>query len=78
MRYLRPGTIAAAGMLLFIGGLIYSIVFAGIPYQDPTPQMYATWKLHHRVGDLVILAGLVVLAGSLLWALARWIALARR
>jgi hypothetical protein len=46
MRYLRPGTIAAAGTLLFIGGLIYSIVFSGIPYQDPTPQMYATWKLH--------------------------------
>jgi hypothetical protein len=78
MRYLRPGTIAAAGMLLFIGGLIYSIVFAGIPYQDPTPRMYATWKLHQRVGDSLMLAGFVVLAGGLLWALARRIALARR
>jgi hypothetical protein len=78
MRYLRPGTIAAAGTLLFIGGLIYSIVFSGIPYQDPTPQMYATWKLHQRVGDSLMLAGFVVLAGGLLWALARRIALTRR
>ncbi len=78
MKFPRPRTIAAAGMLLFIGGLIYSIVFAGIPYQDPTPQMYATWKFHQQIGDSLMLAGLVLLAGGLLLGLARKIAGVRR
>lgn len=78
MRYLRLGTLVAAGVLLLIAGLVYSVVFAGIPYQDPTPQMYATWKSYQRIGDSLMISGLVVLASGGLWVLVRWIARPRR
>ncbi len=60
--------IAACGLGLIITGFAYDVLFAGIPYQDPTPELQATWEFHkgvadlfYRTGGLVFLVGLVAM-----------------
>ena len=52
-----PVVLVATGLLLIAGGFIYDVLFAGIPYQDPTPEMSARYDLHSRVASVVYLAG---------------------
>ncbi len=37
------------GLLLLASGFVYDLVFAGIPYQDPTPAMSARYAFHARI-----------------------------
>jgi hypothetical protein len=55
------------GLLLLASGFVYDLVFAGIPYQDPTPAMSARYALHARIalgmwgiGGVAFLSGTVV------------------
>ncbi|WP_145372124.1 hypothetical protein [Maioricimonas rarisocia] len=41
-----PLLLAAAGLLLLVTGFVYDVIFAGIPYQDPTPDMSARYARH--------------------------------
>jgi hypothetical protein len=50
----------AAGLFLFIGGFIYDVIFAGIPYQDPTPEMLARYNHHSRIASTIQLSGVGV------------------
>jgi hypothetical protein len=51
--------------MLVVGGFVYDVVFAGIPYPDPTPAMEADYAHHARVASLIRWAGLLVaLAGG--------------
>jgi|GEM_PF-3337006 len=61
-----PSFVIAAGIVLSFAGLTYDIIFAGIPYQDPSPQlqaaylenaMYATKLI--RIGGFVTFLGIV-------------------
>ncbi len=56
----------AAGLMLLLAGFVYDVVFAGIPYQDPTPELAAGYARHadtaacmFRSGAAVFVAGLV-------------------
>lgn len=51
--------ILCIGAAVFIGGIIYDIAFAGIPYQDPTPEM----QQRHEVRSGVAAAFYVVCFG---------------
>ena len=58
--------IAVCGLCLIISGFVYDVLFAGIPYQDPTPELLATWEFHkgiadifYRTGGLVLLIGII-------------------
>ena len=45
-------------------GVVYDVVFAGIPYPDPTPEMAAAYARHAGVAATIRWVGLgVVLAG---------------
>lgn len=56
----------AGGILLAILGFGYDVMFAGIPYQDPTPKMEANYQFHSMVADVIFWSGvLVLMAGSL-------------
>jgi hypothetical protein len=55
------------GLLLLASGFVYDLVFAGIPYQDPTPAMSARYAFHARIalgmrgiGGVAFLSGTVV------------------
>ena len=56
-----PLVLVAVGPLLILGGFVYDVVFAGIPYQDPTPEMSARYALHSGVASAFYLAGAAAL-----------------
>ena len=65
MRWLKGvrGAIGA-GSLLILCGFGWDLFFAGIPYQDPTPQMQASWQMHNTSAEWTMAAGpLLILAG---------------
>lgn len=53
MRRFWPQAIIAAGLLLLVGGFIYDVMFAGIPYQDPTPEMSVRYALHSGIASTI-------------------------
>ena len=55
-------TLAAPGIgtLIVMSGFVYDVVFAGIPYQDPTPELQARYDFHRAVGDAIYTTGGVV------------------
>lgn len=55
-----------AGLCIIAAGVVYDIIFAGIPYQDPTPAMLVTWNLHKSVAGVFYKAGGMLLAAGLI------------
>ena len=62
-------------MIVFVG-LVYDVVFAGIPYQDPPPELLADYNFHstiasliYKVGGIVFLLGLVAI--PFLWKMSK-------
>jgi hypothetical protein len=71
MRLFRPFPVVLLGLTLTVLGIVYAVVFVGIPYPDPTPEQAARQRLHDRVSTSMMLSGLAICAGGTLWALAR-------
>ncbi len=61
MRWRLPLALLASGILVTLAGLGYDLTFAGIPYQDPTPEMAVRFRFHSRVARVIELGGLEVL-----------------
>lgn len=53
-----PRVLAALGVLLFLGGFLYDVEFAGIPYQDPTLDQTAAYHLHAWIAAMIRETGL--------------------
>lgn len=70
-RRLWPSILIAAGVSLFIAGFIYDVVFAGIPYQDPTPEMSARYARHASVASAIRWCGAGVFFIGLLAGIVR-------
>lgn len=49
---------AVSGGILVIAGLYFTMVKAGLPYQDPTPEMVAQYECDMGIGMVLLLAGL--------------------
>ena len=50
----------AIGILIVMSGFVYDVAFAGIPYQDPTPELQARYDFHRAVADAIFTTGGVV------------------
>ena len=61
LRWVMPVTAVAFGFAVTVAGFAYDLVFAGLPYQDPTPEMQARWRHHSGVASIFELAGVSVL-----------------
>ncbi len=62
MQRFWPLILMAVGWLLIVGGFLW----AGIPDQDPTPEMSARFAYHHAVADRILqVGGGLLLFGSL-------------
>lgn len=58
-------------LLLIAIGLYYCIFEAGIPYQDPTPEMQAQYDMYAGTGDSLVVIGMVfLLIGAIMKILA--------
>ena len=60
MKKLWPIALLILGMIIICGGFTYDIMFAGIPFQDPTPELVASYNLHANIASMIRLAGMVV------------------
>ncbi len=54
------------GILLIIIGFVYEVMFAGIPYQDPTPLMIQKFNFHKTIAIKIESFGLIIMLISLL------------
>ena len=48
------------GMGLIVAGFMYDVIFAGIPYQDPTPALEAKWQMHKQIAGIIASTGLII------------------
>ncbi len=69
-----------AGFLALTIGFVYDLMFAGIPYQDPSPELQARYRFHSRVAGVLLVTGLILAVVGSAWAtlLAGWALLGRR
>lgn len=73
MKRALPRALMVAGMLLIAGGFVYDVMFAGIPYQDPTPEMSARYAFHSRIASIFYLTGAgVFVTGSIACVIRRF------
>lgn len=71
MKNRAPLALSVAGILLIVVGFIYDVIFAGIPYQDPTPAMTASYERHALVASVIRYTGLAALVVGIISALVR-------
>jgi hypothetical protein len=63
-----PALLLVAGLLLVVAGFLYDVLFAGIPYQDPTPELQARYLASQAFAAKLSWTGAVTLgAGFLAW-----------
>jgi hypothetical protein len=72
MKRFWPLIVISAGLFLLVGGFIYDVMFAGIPYQDPTPEMLARYNQHSRIASTIRVSGFGVFLFGLLASIIRW------
>jgi hypothetical protein len=53
MKGFWPLFLIAAGLLVVFIGFLYDVEFAGIPYQDPTPEMTARYNHYAHIASLI-------------------------
>lgn len=59
-------SIILAGILVLCAGLYYLVIKAGIPYQDPTPELQLQYSINMGIGDVLTKIGLcATMAGSI-------------
>lgn len=57
-----PGVVVSTGLLLLVAGFVYDVMFAGIPYQDPTSELAAAYARHAAIAAAIRSIGLGVVA----------------
>ena len=48
------------GLIIIFGGFVYDVLFAGLPYQDPTPVMLASYHFHAQIASIIRWSGMAV------------------
>jgi hypothetical protein len=72
MKRFWPFLLIAAGLFLLLGGFIYDVVFAGIPYQDPTPEMLANYARHAHIASAIRWCGVGFFLFGASAGISRW------
>jgi hypothetical protein len=60
LRRFWPLLLIVGGVLIVFGGFIYDVMFAGIPYQDPTPEMSASYAHDAGIASMIRWCGVAV------------------
>jgi threonine/homoserine/homoserine lactone efflux protein len=56
-----PLFLLGLGLVVVVVGFFYDVSFAGIPYQDPTPEMSARYAHQSRIASRIYSVGGVAL-----------------
>lgn len=65
-KWLLPTIMAACGAAAMLAGFVYDLAFAGIPYQDPPPELAAGYAFHSQVASTIRWGGLLMTAAGLI------------
>ena len=73
--YLAINSVILAGIILFVIGLYYSMIKAGIPYQDPPLELQIQYAVYVGIGEILqkngflitICSGIIRLLLALIW-----------
>lgn len=57
----------ALGLCLLAASFFYFVLYAGIPYQDPTPELQAQYNLHASIASHIESAGAVLALAGFVW-----------
>jgi hypothetical protein len=60
------------GLFLLVGGFFYDTMFAGIPYQDPTPEMSSLYADHAKVAAVICWTGVAASLMGGIGHVCRW------
>lgn len=61
-----------AGLVLFVIGLYYMVIKAGIPYQDPPLELQIKYAIHMGIGEILVQDGCLLLLGAGIARLVLW------
>ena len=61
-------SIILSGIFVFVIGVYFAVIKAGLPYQDPTTEMTIRWMAYNTAGEACALFGIVIfLVGFVGW-----------
>jgi hypothetical protein len=60
MEKLWPIGLVVSGIIVIFLGFWYDVMYAGIPYQDPTPAMLASYNFHSQIASIIRWSGLII------------------
>jgi hypothetical protein len=61
------------GLAIILAGFVYDVLFAGIPYPDPTPALTASYNFHALIASIIRWSGLSISAiGAVGMLIQRW------
>lgn len=78
MKSYRSLILIGAGLVLIAAGFVYNVMFAGIPYQDPPPDLAARYAFHTGVADALFWAGSAVFLAGMLTVILSFVLRQRR
>ncbi len=56
--YILSNAAVLAGLIIFAVGVYYAVVKAGIPFQDPPPELQIQYAVNAGIGDELCRTGL--------------------
>lgn len=65
-KFLKTAGVVLVGLAMIVAGFVYDVMFAGIPFQDPTPEMQANWQFNSNIAFWTRSAGGIILCVGLL------------
>ena len=72
MKRFLPLTLIILGITLIFLGFAYDVLFAGIPYQDPTPVLQASYDFHTQIASIIRWSGVgIFMIGGLIEVIRR-------
>jgi uncharacterized membrane protein len=72
MRNFPARLLVVGGLIVILFGFVYGSIFAGIPYQDPTPEMSANYDFHFSVSSIILVIGFGSLLLGIVGAVAKF------
>ena len=58
MKRFSPFILIALGIIVIFAGFVYDVLYAGIPYQDPTPALEASYNFHSQIASIIRWSGM--------------------
>ena len=72
MKRFWPYGLLLMGIMIIFVGFVYDVLFAGIPFQDPTPAMLATYNFHATIASTIRWVGTGISLLALIIIVLRW------